>query len=69
MSTVNIEIENAESFAHDIADLTCWWEGFRMGLKLADPYVSDINPVAINGVEAARRLRSLINDALNAKKK
>lgn len=69
MSAVTIEIKDAEAVAHDLADLICWWEGFKAGLKLGDPYGSDINPVANNGVEAARRLRSLINYALNDQKK
>ena len=66
MSTVTIEIENAESVTQDLADLFCWWEGFKMGLKLADPYGSDNSPVASNGVEAARQLRIKIGDAINA---
>lgn len=66
MSKVTIEIENAESVVLDLADLFCWWEGFKMGLKLGDPYGREITPVASNGVEAARKLYFAIGDAINA---
>ena len=63
---VNIDIEQADNVASDLADLLCWWEGFKIGLKSAgvDHFI-----VAENGIEAARNLNVKIKDALKNLKK
>jgi hypothetical protein len=63
---ITIEIDDAESVAHDLADLLCWWDGMEFGMRLAD--FSD-RPVAKNGVEAARRLKESMNLELISRKK
>lgn len=58
---VTIQIDQADNVASDLADLLCWWEGFKIGLKSAgvDHFI-----VAENGIEAARNLNVKIKDAL-----
>lgn len=61
---VTIEIDNAENVSSDLADLLCWWQGFKYGLRLDG---TDEKPVAENGVEAARQLNLKIKDQLRIK--
>lgn len=61
-NTIKIEIDNAESVSNDLSDLLCWWEGFKIGLKVGND--SSHFMVAENGVEAARSLNIKIKDQL-----
>lgn len=63
MSKITIEIDKAETVSHNLADLLCWWEGFKMGLKAGDN--TDHFMIAENGIEAARDLNCKIRDQIN----
>ncbi len=63
MSTITIEIENADSIQLDLADLLCWWDGFKAGIKSESGFGN--YPIADNGVQAAKILHCRIKDALN----
>ncbi len=62
MDVVNIQIDKAKHVTEDIADLLCWWEGFKMGLKTSD---NDHFIIAQNGIDAIRQLNLKIKDELN----
>lgn len=62
--SINIQLNNADSISHDIADLLCWWEGFKMGLKLSD---NDHFIVAENGIERIKTINIKIKEQLNTK--
>lgn len=57
-----ITIENAEKVCHDISDLLCWWEGFKMGLKINSESTDYI--IAQNGINAIRELNINIKSKL-----
>jgi len=67
MNTITITIENPEKIVHDLADLLCWWQGYKCGLKAAGPY-TDTEFVADNGIEAARKLSEKIKEIIYANK-
>jgi hypothetical protein len=58
---VVITIFDAETAASDLADLLCWWEGYKMGLKAGgvEHFI-----IAENGIEAARKINVDIKDQL-----
>ena len=63
-NALTITIENPENVTSDLADLLCWYEGFRLGLSIGSN--SEIpEPVAWNGIEAARKLNLLIKNEIN----
>lgn len=51
--SITISITNAELLSANFSDLLCWWEGFKMGLKLAG---IDGAIVADNGIESLQKL-------------
>lgn len=58
--TITITIPDPEELSHNLSDLLCWWEGFRMGLSVESSH--DGYLVAQNGIDAARKLNIRIRD-------
>lgn len=58
---VTIEIDQADNVSSDLADLLCWWQGFKLGLRFDG---TDEKLVADNGIEAAREINLKIRDQL-----
>jgi len=64
MNTVSIEVKDVENVISDLADLTCWWEGFTVGLKFNG---NENNFEAEHGVKRVTELVSLLKKAINNK--
>lgn len=64
--TIQIEIDNPQQVAHNLADLACWWEGFKVGRQTTG---NDNFIIAENGVDEARNLKEKIDRAIGASHK
>lgn len=64
---ISIEIEDAERFRDELADLLCWWEGFKMGLKVNPDSSQYI--IADNGIDKVKELNIKIKDKIHAASK
>lgn len=64
--TLIIKIENAEEVSDQLADLACWWSGYRAGLKMSDREESMIPFLKSpeRGMEAVKLLKCAIEDQL-----
>jgi hypothetical protein len=61
--SVTIEINNAQKVCDDLADLLCWWSGFKIGMKINSENCEFI--IAEHGIEAAKDLKIKISDRLS----
>ena len=60
---VTITVPNAFNLSQDLADLLCWWQGFKAGRKLENDCADSFE--AENGVNAARKINILLKKELN----
>lgn len=60
-----IEIEDGELARDNLADLLCWWNGFRTGIRLNSLDDFHDHKIAEDGIEMTRDLIIKIKDAIN----
>jgi hypothetical protein len=59
---ITLSISDAEVVRDNLADLLCWWQGFKAGMKASG---NEDHYIAENGIEAARDLRLKIGDEIS----
>ena len=59
---VTIEIDDAQSTIDKLADLTCWWDGFKIGLKASN---NDPDIIADRGIIAIKDLMDKLKYAIH----
>lgn len=65
---VTISIDDAENVSSNLADLLCWWQGFKTGLKIDKDEFSKVDySVAENGIKELQELNIKIKKQLGLK--
>jgi hypothetical protein len=62
--TISLSKKYAEKFSYDIADVLCWWQGFKAGIKQGEDFGEDYTSICNDGIKAIREINIRIKDEL-----
>lgn len=62
--TIEIPIEQAEQWRFRLADLTCWWQGFKTGIRTVEEF-QNVTTIPDSGIRVIRDINDILDRKLH----